>query len=95
MKYFDKLPEQKQFEFLVNKIELQKKKLGNVENNLQYIKCLKSLQLWLIRFDNFCHFHRAYFNCKEWKKLFSDLGFSYADRVWNSIQEYNCGNKPF
>ena len=77
-----------QFEYILKKIHENEKKLYSVENNLQYIKVLKALKLWLFRLSMFQ-------NNYEYKKYFLDGVFSVWDRVNNSILDYNYGNRPF
>jgi hypothetical protein len=96
MAHFDTLPTEKQFKTLLDRIATAQEKLSKAENNLQYIKGLQSLKNWLEKFENFCHFNRQYFTCGEYLQLFTTCcGFSFYERVLNSIQEYNYGNKPF
>lgn len=74
---------------IVAKIETANEKLCQSENNLQYIKSLQSLRFWLL--------HLAMFqNSIEYLAYFyTGAGFSFWDRVNNSILEYQYGNKPF
>ena len=79
----------KNLSYIVKKIEENENKLCFVENNLQYIKVLKALYLWLSRLSMFQ-------NSVEYQAYFiSGAGFSFFDRVQNSILEYQYGNKPF
>ena len=75
--------------YIIKKIEENENKLCYVENNLQYIKVLKALYLWLCRLSMFQNSveYQAYF--------FTGAGFSTFDRVQNSILEYQYGNRPF
>ena len=78
----------KNFKKIVQKINEAERRLESSENNLQYIKNLKSLQKWLFRLSMFQ-------NTYEYKKYFLNGVFSFWDRVNNSILEYQYGNKPF
>lgn len=74
---------------IMSKIDTANEKLCNSENNLQYIKALKSLRFWLLKlsmFQNSAEYEANFFTC---------CGFSFWDRVNNSILEYQYGNKPF
>ena len=75
--------------YILKKIEENENKLCFVENNLQYIKVLKALYLWLSRLSMFQNTveYQAYF--------FTGAGFSTFDRVQNSILEYQYGKRPF
>ena len=96
MTHFDTLSAEKQFKTLLNRIESAQEKLSRAENNLQYIKALQALKIWLEKFENFCHFNRQYSTCGEYLQLFTACcGFSFYDKVLNSIQEYKYRNRPF
>ena len=74
---------------IMSKIDMANEKLCNSENNLQYIKALKSMRFWLLRLSMFQ-------NSKEYEMyFFTYCGFSTWDRVNNSILDYQYGNKPF
>ena len=72
-------------------------RLGYVDNNLRYIKVIQALKYWLDKFDSqlseerlkgeFAAIYESYF-C-------SGCGFSFYERVCNSILDYNYGNRPF
>ena len=80
------------------KYEMAEKKLCAADNNLRFIKAVKSMFFWLNRFDSLLtdeqrrdgEFSVAYENL-----FFSYCGFSVYDRVVNTIIDYNNGNKPF
>lgn len=73
----------------MSKIDTANEKLCNSENNLQYIKALQSLKFWLLHLSMFQ-------NSTEYESyFFTGCGFSFWDRVNNSILEYQYGNKPF
>ncbi len=81
---------------VVRHIETLKEKLCHCENNLQYIKRLQALQYWLQIFDavipdrlggEYAPLYASYFN--------RTFGFSFYDKVCNSILDYKYGNRPF
>lgn len=75
-------------EVIIAKIREAERKLSEVENNLQYIKVLRSLQLWLSRLSMFQ-------NTKEYEHYFLGGHFTIWEKVNNSILEYQYGEKPF
>lgn len=86
----------KQFKNILQKIETAEAKLCQAENNLQYIKALKSCLFWLIRFDAMAQKSDTIANSAEYRVMFTTgAGWSFFDRVQNSILEYNYGVKPF
>lgn len=81
---------------ILKKIECANYKLCNAENNLQYIKALKSIYFWLIRFDEMAQQSPEVANSGEYLQMFyTGAGFSFFSRVQNSILEYNYGVRPF
>ena len=88
----------KQIDKVIQHIKDLENRLGYVDNNLRYIKVIQALKYWLDKFDNqlskeerikgeFAAIYESYF-C-------SGGGFSFYDRVCNSILEYKYGNRPF
>ena len=88
----------KQIDNVIQHIKDLENRLGYVDNNLRYIKVIQALKYWLDKFDNqlseeerikgeFAAIYGSYF-C-------SGGGFSFYDRVCNSILEYKYGNRPF
>ena len=75
-------------EVIITKIREAERKLSEVENNLQYIKVLRSLQLWLSRLSMFQ-------NTKEYEHYFLGGPFTIWEKVNNSILAYQYGEKPF
>lgn len=73
---------------IINKIREAERKLSEVENNLQYIKVVKSLQLWLSRLS-------MYQNTKEYQQYFLNGPLTTWERVNNSILAYQYGERPF
>ena len=77
-------------DYILSKIENSELKLFNADNNLRYIKALKSLYFWLLKLDN--NFPDSAY-CTA--SFCSTCGPSYFERVQNTILEYNYGNRPF
>lgn len=88
----------KQIDKLINHIRELEHRLGEVDNNLKYIKVIQALKYSLDRFDDILkdnkdlqyRYHTAYVGY-----FYSSYGFSFYDRVCNSILDYKYGNKPF
>lgn len=86
----------KQFDLVLAKIESANERICRAENNLQYIKALKSVYFWLIRLDEMAQQSKEVANSGEYLQMFyTGAGFSFFSRVQNSILEYNYGVKPF
>ena len=81
--------------YVINHIEDLSDRLNYVENNIQYIKVLQALKLWLIRFNEMLTDEEWVKSVEYEKWFFTGCGFSFFDRVNNSIIEYENGNKPF
>lgn len=87
---------------LLRKIEHASRMLSEAENNLQYIKALKSLDIWICKLDAFAltedySLVRPYIGKeKAWNvdRYLHGLP-SFHDRVQLSIIDYQNGNKPF
>lgn len=88
----------KNIEKVVDKITTLQERLCYCENNLQYIKRLQALKYWLHTFDSlldrnsrlngeYAAIYESYFH--------TCAGFSFYDRVINSIISYEYGDKPF
>jgi hypothetical protein len=86
----------KEFNFILQKIEDANNKLMRSETNLQYIKALKSIKFWLLKLDAMAQESPTVAQSGQYLQMFyTGAGFSYFDRVQNSILEYNYGVKPF
>ena len=86
----------KKFNFILQKIEDANNKLMRSETNLQYIKSLKSIKFWLLKLDAMAQESPTVAQSGQYMQMFyTGAGFSYFDRVQNSILEYNYGVKPF
>ena len=80
----------------VNHIIALQEKLCQCENNLQYIKRIQALKYWLNKFDELLEnkLQKEYVAIYE-NYFCSGCGFSFYERVCNSIIDYNYGNRPF
>ena len=86
----------KKFNFILQKIESTESKLIQSDNNLRYIKALQSLKFWLLKLDAMAQESPAVAQSGQYMQLFyTGAGFSFFDRVNNSLLEYNYGVKPF
>lgn len=86
----------KDIEKIVEHITEIQDKLNRSENNLQYIKRLQALKYWLLRFDELLENRLAGEYAAVYESYFCTCcGFSFYDRVCNSILDYKYGNKPF
>ena len=86
----------KKFNFILQKIEDANNKLMRSETNLRYIKALQSLKFWLLKLDAMAQESPTVAQSGQYMQMFyTGAGFSYFDRVQNSILEYNYGVKPF
>jgi uncharacterized protein (DUF2235 family) len=77
--------DEKEANKLKKQLSYWNKKLENSENNRQYITALRAIERRLIFAVDSSYF-RAYFEGGH---------FSFSNRVYNSILEFNNGNKPF
>lgn len=86
----------KTVENILQKIDSANERLCKAENNLQYIKALQSCRFWLMRFSDAARVSCAVASSAEYQALFyTGAGFSFADRVINSLQAYSYGERPF
>ena len=75
---------------IIAKIDQAQEKIANSSTNLQYVKPLQSLHFWLLKLGT------SFPESAEYSQMFhTGCGFSFFDRVQNSILDYNYGNKPF
>ena len=73
------------------------RRLGEVDNNLRYIKVVQALRkamdnLYILLLDT--AMQRKY-QSTYMVYFYNDGGFSRYDRVCNSLIEYKNGNRPF
>ena len=88
----------KQIDKLINHIRDLENRLGEVDNNLRYIKVVQALKHSLDKLDNMlrnnqelqCKYQAIYLSY-----FYTGCGFSFYDRVCNSILDYKYGNRPF
>ena len=90
--------DKKKIDNAVNHIATLQEGLCNCENNLQYIKRLQALKYWLHKFDSFLD--RTSRQQGEYATVYesyfcSGCGFSFYERVCNSITIYEYGDRPF
>ena len=88
----------KQTEKVIKHIKDLENRLGYVDNNLRYIKVIQALKYWLEKFaellSNIQALQREY-QASYLSYFYTGCGFSFYDRVCNSILEYKYGNRPF
>ena len=81
---------------IIDRINNMQERLYQAENNLQYIKRLQALRYWLDTFDAFIVDPEKGEYAAIYQSFFMHTcGFSYYDRVCNSILDYKYGNRPF
>lgn len=86
----------KQIDKMIQHIEYLDYKLGYVDNNLRYIKVIQALKHWLDKFDSSLSDDERLRYAAIYESYFiSGCGFSFYERVCNSILDYKYGNKPF
>ena len=88
----------KQIDKLINHIRDLENRLGEVDNNLRYIKVVQALKLSLDKLDDMLKDNATL--QREYQAIYlsyfyTGCGFSFYDRVCNSILEYQYGNRPF
>ena len=88
----------KQIDKLIDHIRDLENRLGEVDNNLRYIKVVQALKHSLDKLDDMLR------NSQELQRKYQTIylsyfntgsGFSFYDRVCNSISDYKHGNRPF
>ena len=88
----------KQIDRLIEHIRELEARLGEVDNNLRYIKVVQALKHSLEKLDNMLKdnttLQREY-QAIDLSYFYTGCGFSFYDRVCNSILDYKYGNKPF
>ena len=88
----------KQIDKLIKHIIKLEARLGEVDNNLRYIKVVQALKHSLDKLDNMLKDNTTL--QREYQAIYlsyfyTGCGFSLYDRVCNSILEYQYGNRPF
>lgn len=88
----------KQIDKLIDHIRDLENRLGEVDNNLRYIKVVQALKHSLDKLDDMLkdnqELQREY-QATYHSYFYIGCGFSFYDRVCNSILDYKNGNKPF
>lgn len=70
--------------------------LIKADNNKKYISALKYLEYWLELFSELLHKRNVAAQSAEYEAMFyTGAGFSFYERVLNSITEYEYGVRPF
>lgn len=83
----------KVFEKVLDKFEEACERLNRADNNLQYIKALKSMKFWAERLDQVCTKGNRYEEAVIMQIFFGSI--SQYERLLNSIEAYNYGERPF
>lgn len=88
----------KQIDRLIEDIKELETRLGEVDNNLKYIKVIQALKHSLDKLDDMLKDNTTL--QKEYQAIYlsyfhTGCGFSFYDKVRNSILEYQYGNRPF
>lgn len=88
----------KQIDKLIDHIKDLENRLGEVDNNLRYIKVVQALKHSLDKLDDMFrnnqelqHEYQAAYH----SYFYTGRGFSFYDRICNSILDYKYGNRPF
>ena len=88
----------KQIDKLIDHIRDLDNRLGEVDNNLRYIKVVQALKHSLDKLDNMLRnnlkLQREY-QATYYRYFYTGCGFSFYDRICNSILDYKYGNRPF
>lgn len=88
----------KQIDKLIEHIKDLENRLEEADNNLRYIKAVQALKHSL---DKFCDILKestalqCEYQATFLKYFYAGCGFSFYDRVCNSILGYKYGNRPF
>ena len=72
--------------------------LGEVDNNLRYIKVVQALKHSLDKLDNMLRNNQELqrkYQAIYLSYFYTGCGFSFYDKVCNSILDYKYGNRPF
>jgi hypothetical protein len=88
----------RQIDKLIEHIRELETCLGEVDNNLRYIKVVQGLKHSLEKLDDMLKDNATL--QREYQVIYlsyfhTGCGFSFYDRVCNSILDYKYGNRPF
>ena len=82
----------------ISKIATLSESICQCDNNLQYIKRLKALQYWLLKFDSLLNDEsrlKGEFSAIYESYFCTGCGHSFFDKISLSICDYQYGNRPF
>ena len=88
----------KQIDKLIDHIRDLENRLGEIDNNLRYIKVVQALKHSLDKLDNMIKDNQELqhkYQVTYHSYFYTGCGFSFYDRVCNSILDYKYGNRPF
>lgn len=88
----------KQIDKLINHIRDLENRLGEVDNNLRYIKVVQALKHSLDKLDDMLRNNQELqreYQAIYHRYFYPGCGFSFYDRICNSILDYKYGNRPF
>ncbi len=88
----------KQIDKLIDHIRDLENRLGEVDNNLRYIKVVQALKHSLDKLDDMLRNNQELqreYQATYHNYFYTGCGFSFYDRICNSILDYKYGNKPF
>ena len=88
----------KQIDKLIDHIRDLENRLGEVNNNLRYIKVVQALKHSLDKLDDMLRNNiKLQRKCQATyhRYFYTGCGFSFYDRICNSILDYKYGNRPF
>lgn len=88
----------KQIDKLIDHIRDLENRLGEVDNNLRYIKVVQALKHSLDKLDNMLRNNQELqheYQATYYRYFYTGCGFSFYDRICNSILDYKYGNRPF
>lgn len=88
----------KKTENAIKHITTLQESLSNSESNLQYIKRLQALMYWLHKFDSYLdsdNRQKGQFAAIYESYFYTGCGFSFYNRICNSITAYQYGERPF
>lgn len=88
----------KQIDKLIDHIRDLENRLGEVDNNLRYIKVVQALKHSLDKLDDMLRNNQELqreYQATYHSYFYTGCGFSCYDRICNSILDYKYGNRPF
>lgn len=88
----------KQIDKLIDHIRDLDNRLGEVDNNLRYIKVVQALKHSLDKLDDMLRNNQELqreYQTTYHSYFYTGCGFSFYDRICNSILDYKYGNRPF